>query len=55
VGVSLTNTAVDLARAKNPKIKRNTRMFRQRIRSARGGGEPQQALIFAQAPEISDF
>jgi len=55
VVVSLANAAVDGARAKNPKTKHNTRTFQQRFRSARGGRERLQALIFAKAPNVLDL
>jgi hypothetical protein len=51
VVVSLANAAVDRARAKNPKTKHNTRTFQQRFRSARGGRERLQALLFAKCPD----
>ncbi len=46
---------VDLARAQNPKTKHNTRTFQQRFRSARGGRERLQALLFANAPKVLDL
>jgi hypothetical protein len=46
---------VDQARTKNPKTKYNTRTFQQRFRSARGGRERLQALIFAKSPSLSDL
>ena len=55
VVVSLANAAVDRARVKNPKTKHNTRTFQQRFRSARGGRERLQALIFAKAPNVLDL
>ncbi len=55
VVVSLANAAVDRARAKKPKTKHNTRTFQQRFRSARGGRERLQALIFAKAPNVLDL
>lgn len=55
VVVSLANAAVDRARAKHPKTKHNTRTFQQRFRSARGGRERLQALIFAKAPNVLDL
>jgi hypothetical protein len=53
--VSLANAAVDVARAKNPKTKHNTRTYQQRFRSAHGGRERLQALIFAKAPKVLDL
>jgi predicted transposase YbfD/YdcC len=50
--VSLANAAVDQARATNPKTKHNTRTFQQRFRSARGGRERLQALIFSKCPDV---
>jgi hypothetical protein len=55
VVLSLVNAAVDQARTKNPKTKYNTRTFQQRFRSARGGRERLQALIFAKSPSLSDL
>ena len=55
VVLSLSNAAVDQARRKNPKTKFNTKSFRQRFRSARGGRERLQALIFAQNPVVLDL
>jgi hypothetical protein len=55
VVLSLSNAAVDRARQKNPKTKSNTKSFRQRFRSARGGRERLQALIFAQNPVVLDL
>lgn len=37
-------------RRKNPKAKLNTEKFQQRFRSARGGRERLQALIFSKTP-----
>ena len=42
----------DRARAKNPKTQHNTRTFQQRFRSARGGRERLQALLFAKGPDV---
>jgi len=53
--VSLANAAVDRARQANPKTKRNTKSFRQRLLSARGGRERLHALIFANQPQVLDF
>lgn len=55
VVLSLANAAVDRARRVNPKTKHNTRSFQQRFRSARGGRERLQALIFAKLPNILDL
>lgn len=55
VVVSLANAAVDRARAQAPKTKHNTRTFQQRFRSARGGRERLQALIFAKAPNVLEL
>ena len=55
VVLSLSNAAVDRARKKNPKTKSNTKSFRQRFLSARGGRERLQALIFAQNPAVLDL
>jgi hypothetical protein len=50
--VSLANAAVNRARKKNPKTKCNTDSFQQLFRSARGGRERLQALIFAKSPSL---
>jgi hypothetical protein len=50
--VSLANAAVDWARQRNPKTKCNTRSFQQRFRSARGGRQRLDALIFARSPNV---
>jgi hypothetical protein len=50
--VSLANAAVDQARKHNPKTKYNTRSFQNRFRSARGGHERLQALIFSKSPNV---
>lgn len=55
VVLSLSNAAVDKARKQNPKTKYNTKSFRQRYLSARGGRERLHALIFAQNPEVLDL
>ena len=55
VVVSLANAAVDQARRKNPKTKFNTASFQKRFRSARGGRERLQALIFAKYPNVLDL
>jgi hypothetical protein len=52
VVLSLSNAAVDKARKGNPKSKFNTKSFQQRFRSARGGRERLQALIFAKEPAV---
>ena len=53
--LSLSNAAVDQARQNNPKTKFNTKSFRQRYLSARGGRERLHALIFAQNPAVLDL
>lgn len=53
--LSLANAAVDQARKQNPKTKYNTKSFQQRFRSARGGRERLQALIFAKSPNVWDL
>ena len=55
VVLSLSNAAVDKARKKQPKTKCNTKSFRQRYLTARGGRERLQALIFAQNPAVLDL
>ena len=55
VVVSLANAAVDKARKNNPKTKSNTKTFQQRFRSARGGRERLQALLFAKSPNVLDL
>lgn len=55
VVLSLSNAAVDAARHQNPKTKFNTKSFRQRYLTARGGRERLQALIFAQNPAVLDL
>jgi hypothetical protein len=55
VVLSLANAAVDKARKKNPKTKSNTKTFQQRFRSARGGRERLQALVFAKSPNVLDL
>jgi len=55
VVLSLSNAAVDKARKDNPKSKFNTKGFQQRFRSARGGRERLQALIFAKNPAVLDL
>ena len=52
---SLSNAAVDKARKKNPKTKFNTKSFRQRYVTARGGRERLHALIYAQMPAVLDL
>ncbi len=53
--LSFANAAVDCARTVNPKTKHNTRSFQQRFRSARGGRERLQALVFAKLPNLLDL
>ena len=53
--VSLANAAVNQARKRNPKTKCNTRSFQKRFRSARGGRERLQALLFAKSPNVLDL
>ena len=55
VVVSLANAAVDQARRKNPKSKCNTGRFQKQFRSARGGRERLQALIFSKYPNVLDL
>ena len=55
VVLSLSNAAVDRARKKHPKTKFNTKSFRQRYLSARGGRERLHALISAQNPAVLDL
>ena len=55
VVLSLSNAAVDRARRANPKSKFNTKSFRQRFLSARGGRQRLQALIFAKHPAVLDL
>ena len=55
VVVSMANAAVDQARRKNPKTKCNTGRFQKQFRSARGGRERLQALIFARYPNVLDL
>jgi len=50
--VSLANAAVNRARRRHPKTKCNTRTFQNRFRSAHGGPERLQALIFAKSPDL---
>jgi hypothetical protein len=52
VVLSLSNAAVDRAREANPRSKFNTKSFRQRFLSARGGRERLHALIFAKNPAV---
>lgn len=53
--VSLANAAVDRARKAKPKTKCNTKSFRQRFLSARGGRERLDALLFAKSPSVLDL
>ena len=55
VVLSLSNAAVDKARQVNPKSKFNTKTFRQRFLSARGGRDRLHALIFAKNPAVLDL
>jgi hypothetical protein len=55
VVLSLANAAVDQARKLNDKAKFNTKSFRQRFLSARGGPERLRALIFAKDPAVVDL
>ena len=55
VVLSLSNAAVDKARKANPKSKFNTKSFRQRFLSARGGRERLHALIFSKSPAVLDL
>jgi hypothetical protein len=55
VVVSLANAAVNRARKKNPKTKRNTRSFQKRFRCARGGRERLHALVFGKSPSLLDL
>lgn len=55
VVLSLSNAAVDRARKENPKSKFNTKSFRQRFLSDRGGRERLHALIFAKSPAVVDL
>jgi hypothetical protein len=48
--VSLANAAVDQVRRVKPKIKSNTKSFRQNFLSARGGRQRLHALLFAKHP-----
>jgi hypothetical protein len=55
VVLSLSNAAVDKARKHHPKTKFNTKSFRQRYLTARGGRQRLHALIFAQNPAVLDL
>jgi predicted transposase YbfD/YdcC len=55
VVLSLSNALVDKARMHNSKSKFNTKSFRQRFVSARGGRERLHALIFAKNPAVLDL
>ena len=55
VVVSLASAAVDRARQKNPKTKKNTASFQKRFRSAHGGRERLHALIYAKSPNVLDL
>jgi hypothetical protein len=50
--VSLANAAVDRVRQGQPKTKYNTKSFRQRFVTARGGRERLHALLFAKNPNV---
>lgn len=50
--VSLANAAVNRARKRRPKTKANTKSFRKRFLSARGGRERLHALVFDKHPQI---
>lgn len=52
VVISLAHAAVNRTRQENPKTKRNTGAFQQRLRSVRGGRERLQALVFAKSPDV---
>ncbi len=53
--VSLPNAAVSRARKRRPKTKANTKSFRKRFLSARGGRERLHALVFAKRPQLLDL
>lgn len=53
--VSLANAGVNRARGLTPKTKANTKSFRRRFLSARGGRERLRALVFAKHPQILDL
>ena len=53
--VSLSNAAVDRARKAHPKTKHNTKSFRKRLVSARGGRERLHAMIFSKHPQLLDL
>lgn len=55
VVLSLSNAAVDRARQAHPKTKFNTKKFQQAFRTARGGRQRLQALIFAKSPAVLDL
>lgn len=55
VVLSLANATVDRARKANPKTKFNTKKFQQRFRSASGGRQRLQALVFAKSPALRDL
>lgn len=55
VVLSLANAAVDRVRRANPKTKFNTKKFQQSFRSARGGRQRLQALIFAKSPAVLEL
>lgn len=49
---TFSNAALDQKRKKHPKTKCNTKSFRQRFLSARGGSQLLEDLIFSNSPEI---
>ncbi len=53
--VSRSNAAVNRARKTHPKTKHNTKSFRKRLLSARGGRERRHAMIFAKCPQLLDL
>ena len=55
VVLSLSNAAADKARKQHPKTKFNTKSFRQRYVTSRGGRQRLHALIFAQNPAVLDL
>jgi hypothetical protein len=55
VVLSLSNAAVDKAHKANPKSKFNTKSFRQRFLSARGGRQRLQSLILSKNPAVLDL
>jgi predicted transposase YbfD/YdcC len=53
--VSLANAAVNRARKRRPKTKANTKSFRKRFLSARGGRQRLHALVFDKHPQLLDL